>query len=80
MSLAARSNVCKRIGVSVLPALQDNYIFMLKDVTSGWRAVVDPGEAQPVHEFLKDDSAKGLHHILLTQYEGTDTVLGQNDC
>jgi hypothetical protein len=31
-----------------LPALSDNYIFLLYDASSGTAAVVDPAEAEPV--------------------------------
>ncbi|MEB3249787.1 MAG: hydroxyacylglutathione hydrolase, partial [Merismopediaceae bacterium] len=37
-----------------LPALSDNYIFLLHDPDSQTAAVVDPAEAQPVLACLKE--------------------------
>ena len=38
--------------VHIIPALQDNYIYVLKNETH--TAVVDPSEAAPVVKFLKE--------------------------
>lgn len=50
-----------------LPALSDNYIWMLADSTAGAALVVDPGEAEPVEQAL---AAHGLRltAILLTHH------------
>ncbi|HEX7348572.1 MAG TPA: hydroxyacylglutathione hydrolase [Rhodanobacteraceae bacterium] len=50
-----------------LPALRDNYIWMLADTSAGTAMVVDPGEAQPVLAAL---AAQGLRltAILLTHH------------
>ena len=50
-----------------LPALRDNYIWMLADATSGCALVVDPGEAQPVLHALAQDGLT-LAAILLTHH------------
>jgi hydroxyacylglutathione hydrolase len=53
-----------------LPALTDNYIWMLHN---GQEAlVVDPGEAQPVLEALERESLT-LHTILVTHHHGDHT-------
>nr|WP_315464699.1 hydroxyacylglutathione hydrolase [uncultured Rhodoferax sp.] len=53
-----------------LPALTDNYIWMLHN---GQEAlVVDPGEAQPVLEALERESLT-LHSILVTHHHGDHT-------
>jgi hydroxyacylglutathione hydrolase len=53
--------------VTQLPALQDNYIYFLKDEATGKTAIVDPGEAGPVLGHLGD--AK-LDYILCTHHHG----------
>ncbi|MGH8192304.1 MAG: MBL fold metallo-hydrolase, partial [Rhodanobacteraceae bacterium] len=50
-----------------LPALRDNYIWMLSDRASGSALVVDPGEAAPVVRALQDDGL-ALTAILLTHH------------
>jgi hydroxyacylglutathione hydrolase len=50
-----------------LPALHDNYIWMLADAASGGALVVDPGEAAPVLHALERD-ALSLTAILLTHH------------
>lgn len=50
-----------------LPALRDNYIWMLADAASGVALVVDPGEASPVLHALERDGLK-LTAILLTHH------------
>ena len=49
--------------VSLIPALSDNYIFLIegKNIT----VVVDPSEAEPVYKALGD---KKLTHILNTHH------------
>ncbi len=55
--------------VSQLPALSDNYIFLLHDPKQNVAAVVDPAEAQPVLRRLEELGAKLLaifnthHHM-----------------
>jgi hydroxyacylglutathione hydrolase len=50
-----------------LPALRDNYIWMLSDPASGAALVVDPGEADPVLRALAEDG-RTLAAILLTHH------------
>lgn len=50
-----------------LPALRDNYIWLLADVAAGTALVVDPGEAQPVLDALDGDGLS-LTTILLTHH------------
>lgn len=50
-----------------LPALRDNYIWMLAEAASGTALVVDPGEAAPVLNALEQDGLK-LTAILLTHH------------
>ncbi|HSU21892.1 MAG TPA: hydroxyacylglutathione hydrolase [Variovorax sp.] len=53
-----------------LPALADNYIWMLHD--GGHAIVVDPGEAEPVFEALARESLQ-LAAILVTHHHGDHT-------
>lgn len=55
-----------------LPALSDNYIWMLADAAAGTALVVDPGEAQPVLDALADAGLR-LHTILLTHHHADHT-------
>lgn len=50
-----------------LPALNDNYIWMLADTDAGTALVVDPGEAAPVFRALDADHLE-LTTILLTHH------------
>ncbi|HJP97214.1 MAG TPA: hydroxyacylglutathione hydrolase [Rhodanobacteraceae bacterium] len=52
-----------------LPALRDNYIWMLSDPVSGMALVVDPGEAEPVLRALAEDG-RTLAAFLLTHHHG----------
>jgi hydroxyacylglutathione hydrolase len=50
-----------------LPALRDNYIWLLADPASGTALVVDPGEARPVLRAL-DAEGLALTAVLLTHH------------
>lgn len=52
-----------------VPALSDNYVWLLRDIASGTVAVVDPGEAAPVEAAL---ARRGWEPaiILLTHHHG----------
>ena len=52
-----------------LPALRDNYIWMLAEAASGSALVVDPGEAAPVLRALAEEG-RTLSAILLTHHHG----------
>lgn len=62
------------IAVTAIPALRDNYIWLLKGETERV-AVVDPGEAEPVLARLKADNLE-LAAILVTHhhYDHTDGI------
>ena len=48
-------------------AFNDNYIWIVSDGSNAW--VVDPGDAAPVIQFLKESKLK-LEGILLTHWHG----------
>jgi hydroxyacylglutathione hydrolase len=58
--------------VLTLPALRDNYIFLLLDDTSSETAVVDPGEAEPVIRYLQK-TGRNLTGILNTHHHSDHT-------
>lgn len=51
--------------IDILPALRDNYIYVLRDGQSRYVAVVDPSEAGPVVDYLKS------HNLILTHIFNT---------
>lgn len=53
------------IEIVQVPALKDNYIYLLRDEATGRRAVIDPGEAAPILEELGDQT---LDYILITHH------------
>ncbi len=55
-----------------IPCLSDNYAYLLRDASSGTTAVVDPSEATPVLNFLKNKSWP-LHYILNTHHHWDHT-------
>lgn len=55
--------------IDCLPALQDNYIFLLVDVEQRQAAVVDPAEAEPVLAALQAEGLT-LTAILNTYHHG----------
>jgi hydroxyacylglutathione hydrolase len=59
-----------------LPALSDNYIWLLADA-AGAALVVDPGEAAPVRAALESEGLR-LRAILLTHHHG-DHVAGADE-
>ncbi|MFC0268342.1 hydroxyacylglutathione hydrolase [Kushneria aurantia] len=58
--------------VKPLPALQDNYIWVMQQDSIGAVVVVDPGEAQPVIDYL-DKQGSGLEAILITHHHHDHT-------
>jgi hydroxyacylglutathione hydrolase len=67
------------MNVALLPALSDNYVFVLRDRAPGRAAVVDPAEAGPVLDWLAREKAV-LEAILLTHHHrdhvgGVDAIL-----
>lgn len=65
------------ITVKPIPCLSDNYAWWVRDDSTGICAVVDPGEAAPVAEFLREQGC-GLDWILLTHHHG-DHIAGVAD-
>ncbi len=55
--------------IEILPALSDNYIYLLRWPQQGVAVVVDPGEAGPVVARLAETGEK-LTHILNTHHHG----------
>ena len=58
--------------VITIPALSDNYIFLLLDDAAGELAVVDPGVAAPVLRYLQK-TGRRLTAILNTHHHGDHT-------
>lgn len=55
------------LSIHALPVLSDNYAWVLRDSATGTVAVVDPGEAEPVHAYLQAQGNR-LDLILLTHH------------
>lgn len=65
--------------ISPIPALKDNYIWCISNPTSGYCAIVDPGESEPVLKHLKETGLT-LEAILITHHhwdhtQGVDGIL-----
>lgn len=55
------------LDITIIPALKDNYIYLLRDTESEKTAVIDPSEAKPVLSILKErqwtlDYVLNTHH------------------
>jgi len=61
------------IQIQALPAFSDNYIWLLQDTTSHRCAVVDPGDAQPVLNWLAANPDWHLTDILVTHHHADHT-------
>jgi hydroxyacylglutathione hydrolase len=59
----------KNMQVISLPALADNYIFIIPNSTAPEAAVVDPGDAEPVFRYL-ETTGRHLTAILNTHHHG----------
>ena len=55
-----------------IPAFSDNYIWLFKDESSHNVCVVDPGDADPVIEYLNENGLN-LSHILITHHHPDHT-------
>ena len=53
--------------INIIPCLQDNYSYVIKDQISGYVAVVDPSEFSPVDNFIKKEFNK-IDFILNTHH------------
>lgn len=58
--------------IQPLPAFNDNYIWVIEDSASDQIAVVDPGDARVVEQYLKN-SSKTLSAILITHHHADHT-------
>lgn len=56
------------IRIDALPAFTDNYIWLLQDPETRQCAVVDPGDAQPVLQWLEQHPGWRLSDILITHH------------
>lgn len=54
--------------IDALPAFNDNYIWLLQDPLTCCCAVVDPGDAQPVLDWLDNHPGWRLSDILITHH------------
>lgn len=57
--------------ITIIPVLSDNYAYLL-EAENGCVAIVDPGEAGPVQEFLERKGLR-LDYILNTHHHGDHT-------
>ena len=53
--------------VEIIPCLQDNYSYLIIDDNNNSACVVDPGEAEPIVDYLKNKKIK-LKYILNTHH------------
>ena len=58
--------------IDIIPALEDNYIYFLEDEATGKTAIVDPGDAKPVLDYLSKHD-KPLDYILNTHHHWDHT-------
>ena len=65
------------LNIHAIPALKDNYIWLLINSNNGKLAVVDPGEAEPVLDYLSDNRLEPTT-ILITHHHW-DHVNGIRD-
>ncbi|WP_114394975.1 hydroxyacylglutathione hydrolase [Oleisolibacter albus] len=66
-----------RLDIRIVPALADNYVYLLRDTATGAVGVVDPGEAEPVQAEL-DRQGWRLSHIFNTHHHA-DHIAGNED-
>lgn len=62
------ADTAKRLQVIALAAFDDNYIWLLADPQSRLCAVVDPGDATPVADWLRTHPDWSLTDILITHH------------
>lgn len=61
------------IDIQIIPALSDNYIYLMRDRGSGAVAVIDPGDDEPVKAALNRLGWR-LTHILITHHHADHTA------
>ncbi len=60
------------VHITPIRALKDNYIWSIKDPKTAYCVIVDPGEADPVLNYLKDNKLN-LEAILITHHHWDHT-------
>ncbi|MBL6784785.1 MAG: hydroxyacylglutathione hydrolase [Rickettsiales bacterium] len=70
--------------IEIIPALADNYIYILIDIENNITICIDPGDHKPVEEFLKQNNLK-LDYILNTHHHydhitGNDALKSAYNC
>ena len=63
--------------VEIIPCLQDNYSYLIIDDNNSSACIVDPGEAKPIIDYLKNKKIK-LKYILNTHHH-FDHIGGNKD-
>ncbi len=63
--------------IEIIPCLQDNYSYLIIDEIDNSACVIDPGESQPIINFIKNNNLK-LKYILNTHHH-FDHVGGNKD-
>ena len=53
--------------IEIIPCLQDNYSYLIIDESNNFACVVDPSEAEPIINFLRNKNLK-LKYILNTHH------------
>ena len=53
--------------IEIIPCLQDNYSYLIIDESNNSACIVDPSEAEPIINFLKNKNIK-LKYILNTHH------------
>jgi hydroxyacylglutathione hydrolase len=65
------------LSVHIIPILKDNYAYILRDYITGQTAIVDPGEAKPVLDFLKAHAL--TPSMIINTHHHWDHVTGNDE-
>jgi len=60
------------IDINIIPVLKDNYSYLITDIETGKNAIIDPGDAIPIIEYLQENNIK-LDYILNTHHHWDHT-------